>query len=253
MMTSDNYNIGDFTVQHYAELLDLAKENYNFIRYGEIDLSERFVLWRHDCDFSLNRSLRLAEIENQKGVISTFFLNPHSEFYNWQEKGQSKIIRKILDLGHDIALHFDANYYDVKSEEQLNKLVSQEASWLKDTFSCDVNVFSFHNPTELLLTYEEQEYGGLLNCYSKTFKQNIPYCSDSNGYWRFRRLRDVLSDAKDPCLQVLTHPGWWQDDAMLPRERILRCASGRAHWLMKDYDSVLERHERNNIGLGEGE
>ena len=99
--------------------------------------------------------------------------------------------------------------------------------------------FSFHNPTEFLLLWERDTYGGLINCYSRTFKTTIPYCSDSNGYWRFRRLRDALESAQDPRLQVLTHPGWWQEVPLHPRERIFRSVYGRALDIMNLYDVVL--------------
>ncbi len=40
------------------------------------------------------------------------------------------------------------------------------------------------------------------------------YVSDANGYWRFRRLLDVLVEGTDVRLHVLTHPGWWQAEPM---------------------------------------
>ena len=49
--------------------------------------------------------------------------------------------------------------------------------------------FSFHNPQKTDYNYENFLYEGLVNCYSKKFKDDLPYCSDSNGYWRFRRLK----------------------------------------------------------------
>ncbi len=205
------------------------------------------MLWRHDCDYSLNRSLRLAQLESQESVNSTYFLNPHCEFYNLLEKRQTEIVEKILLLGHDIGLHFDAAYYDIESEDQLDALVKREAGWLKNWFDVEPVAFSFHNPTQFLLSCERATYGGLINCYSRTLKTAIPYCSDSNGYWRFRRLREVLESAQDPCLQVLTHPGWWQETPLHPRERIFRSVYGRAHSVMNHYDHGLQTHERKNL------
>ncbi len=238
----------DFTTAQYAQLLRLARSNYKFIGYRKLALGEKFVLWRHDCDYSLNRSLRLAQIEHQESVKATYFLNPHCEFYNLLEKEQAQIVKEILTLGHDIGLHFDAAYYDVQSEGQLDALVEREASWLADWFGVKPVAFSFHNPTEFLLSCDQDNYGGLPNCYSKTFKTKIPYCSDSNGYWRFRRLWDVLESAQDPCLQVLTHPGWWQEAAATPRERIFRSVDGRAVAVMRAYDKGLEAYGRTNYG-----
>ena len=247
--TENKFWSSDFTTDNYKRLLILAQKKYKFIQYPKINEEKSFLLWRHDCDYSLNRSLRLAQIENEVGVQSTFFLNPHSEFYNLNEKKQSKIIRDIIDLGHNIGLHFDANYYNVELEDQLDDLVSKEARWLEEWFGQKVEVFSFHNPTKFLLGCENDKYGDLINCYSTFFKENVDYCSDSNGYWRFKRLEDVLTEGVNSRLQVLTHPGWWQEEEMVARDRILRCAEGRSNALMQDYDDLLDMHKRQNVGL----
>lgn len=247
MSKSELDQIKDFTTSQYIELLKIAKVNYKFIGYPDITKNAQFILWRHDCDCSLNRSLRLAQIENEEQVKSTYFLNPHCAFYNLLEKSQLQIVKEILDLGHDIGLHFDADYYDIQTENQLDKLVEKEATWLNDWFGVNPNVFSFHNPTEFLLSCEHETYAGLLNCYSKTFKDTISYCSDSNGYWRFRRLHDVLEKATDLRLQVLTHPAWWQEKPMYPRERIFRSVYGRAVFTMNSYDEGLQIHKRDNL------
>jgi hypothetical protein len=239
-------NDADFTIGHYRELIRLAKKNYQFVTYDAFPANGTFILWRHDCDFSLNRSCQLSVIEQEEGVESTYFINPHCEFYNPFENSQAELISNILSRGHKLALHFDAAFYDISTEEQLNKLVEQEATMLQMAFGTRPEVFSFHNPTEYLLTCEKERYGGLLNTYSKRFKENVPYCSDSNGYWRFTRLRDVLEKADAPCLQVLTHPGWWQDIPLLPRQRIFRSVYGRAEATLCEYDTVVENFSRIN-------
>ena len=95
-------DIEDFTVDRYRELIQIAKKSYTFSSYAEIPFGARFVLWRHDCDLSLNRALKLAEIEQQEDITTTYLINPHCDFYNPFEKGQSAIIQKILDLKHHI-------------------------------------------------------------------------------------------------------------------------------------------------------
>ena len=90
-------------------------------------------------------------------------------------------------------------------------------------------------------------YGGLINCYSRRFKKEVPYCSDSNGYWRFRNLIDVLNEAKESCLHILTHPAWWQDDILYPRQRVYRSVYGRARAIINHYDVSVEHHGRENL------
>ena len=243
------WNVADFTTTHYRQLLELGLKNYSFVDYKSINSheGEKVILWRHDCDFSLNRSLRLAKMEHELGIQATYFLNPHSEFYNVFERSQSDLVKEIIGLGHHIGLHFDAAYYRLNSEQALHALVAEEVKWLQQTFGVDVPVFSFHNPDEFLLSCREATYGDCMNTYSNYFRENVGYCSDSNGYWRHRRLHDVLEKAEEQKLQILTHPGWWQEDAMLPRERIKRCADGRAATLMDDYDALLNLHGRTNV------
>lgn len=149
-------------------------------------------------------------------------------------------------MGHDIGLHFDAAFHNPSDEVQLGDQIRTEAALLESLFDCKPSAFSFHNPTATHLSFEKEEYGSLLNCYSHRLKVEVPYCSDSNGYWRFRRLKDVLNQATDPCLQVLTHPGWWQETVMPPRQRIFRSVYGRAAATLQDYDSGLETHDRLN-------
>jgi hypothetical protein len=252
MISTDNKPLNqftqddNFTIEHYHQLLRLAKAGWGIASYANICWTQDFILWRHDVDFSLNRSLALAQIESEEDVKATYFVNPHSEFYNLAEAAQHKLIKRILSLGHDLGLHFDASFYDIESEIMLDTLVAKEARYLQDMFGQKPIAFSFHNPVSSHLAYEAEEYGGLVNCYSKRFKTEVAYCSDSNGYWRFRQLYDVLKEKKDARLQVLTHPGWWQDKPIPPRQRIFQSVYGRASKTMLGYDHGLESHNRVN-------
>ena len=239
-------NDADFTIENYRILLKLAKCNWPFVQYHSIPWNSSFILWRHDIDYSLNRSLELAKIEYQEGVKATYFVNPNSEYYNLAELGQNKLIQQILSYGHDLGLHFDAAFNDISDEQDLNRLVANQARYLTDLFGVTPSSFSFHNPIESHLAYDKEKYGDLINCYSTRFKKEVAYCSDSNGYWRFKRLHDVLAEASDSCLQVLTHPGWWQEKPMPPRQRIFRSVFGRAVATMQHYDDGLLKHSRKN-------
>lgn len=236
----------DFTTSHYRELLRLAGRSYAFATYEAIPWGGKFVLWRHDCDYSLNRALALARIEHEEGVRATYFVNPHCEFYNLLEASQLDIVRELAALGHDIGLHFDCMFHATADEAQLERQLRDEVQLLSHAVGTVVKAFSFHNPTAFHLGCEKDEYAGLVNCYSLRFKTQVPYCSDSNGYWRFRRLRDVLESAQDPCLQVLTHPGWWQEVPMRPRERVSRAVHGRAHAILEFSDRTIDAGGRDN-------
>lgn len=245
--SNSSSNDDEFTTESYKHLLSEAIKRYRFVDYKSIPWGQNFVLWRHDCDFSLNRALVLAKIESDFGIKSTYFVNPHSEFYSLLERNQNNLIHEILKLGHDVALHFDAAFYDTSSESELNKQVSEEADLLEHYLGVRPTAFSFHNPTAFHLSCEADTYGGLLNCYSHRFKTEVQYCSDSNGYWRFRSLLSVLTDGENQCLQILTHPDWWQERSMPPRRRIFRSVYGRANASLRLYDKILAEGGRENL------
>jgi hypothetical protein len=238
-----------FNLQTYREMLQLVKAQRRIIKYSEIFDYEDFVLWRHDCDMSLNRALRIAEIDAHYGVQSTFFINPHSEFYNIFEKKQTNIINDILALKHDIGLHLDGAYHsNADSKFDIEDAIVKDTALINCVADTQLNVFSFHNPTREILGFNDDFYAGQVNCYSKKLFETVAYGSDSNGYWRHQPIPEILRDTTRTQLQILTHPEWWLEGDSPPRNRVLRCVFGRAIRLMEEYDRELEKHrDRENI------
>ena len=113
-----NNNYSDFTEKNYARLLRLAKKHYSFEFFGTKKTSPHILL-RHDVDFSINRSLKLAEIENKLGIKSTYFIRIHSEFYNLFEKSIFEHVKNIISLKHAIGLHFEYPFYDNLTKKEL--------------------------------------------------------------------------------------------------------------------------------------
>ena len=60
MNNSDKYHFSDFTLSHYKEILIKLKENHIFSAYHNYDKNSRFVLKRHDVDFSLDNALKMV-------------------------------------------------------------------------------------------------------------------------------------------------------------------------------------------------
>ena len=243
----EQYHYEDFTRSHYEACIDVAKDNYEFVGYEAALDEKRNVLWRHDVDFSMHIAKKLAQIEARKNVKATYFIYPHCEFYNLLEKEIFFLVKDIQSMGHDIGLHFDSHFYDIKDTSELDEALKKEKNLLDTFFEIDVKVFSFHNTNDFTMSCEEWEYGGMINAYSKFFKSEVGYCSDSNGIWRFSRLMDVLINADFQKLHVLTHPEWWQENPMSPRQKIQRCIEERAMKNLMYYDDLLSRVNRPNI------
>jgi hypothetical protein len=249
-MKSNNaqkYLFADFTIENYRRLIRLAKKNYLFRTYEDFRKDERFVIWRHDVDASPHIARKSAEIDASEGVVATYFFNLHSEFYNLLESSVSQCVQDILSMGHHVGLHFDAHYYDVTSGDQLDQLLSWEKQILEKFFQCEIRIFSFHHTTPFILSCQRWQYAGLLNVYSEYFQTHVLYCSDSGGYWRYRRLEDILNAAKDDRLQVLTHPEFWTKEVTSPKQRVDRCIDDRAERTRQWYRKNLEAIKHENI------
>ena len=241
----------DFTEAEYRRLLRLALSSYRFIAFPELRSAEpRSVLWRHDIDLSVHRALALARIEAEEGVRTTYFLNLHSAFYNALESDVARRVREIVALGHDLGVHFDPTFY-TRRAIPLEEALAWERRLLESVFGSAVSSFSLHNPDAAGWRDDRDEIAGLVNAYGGTLRALFAYCSDSNGYWRFRRLRDVLEAAEDERLHVLTHPEWWVPEPMLPRARVARCIDGRAARQHERYDRALDEMGRRNVGRDE--
>lgn len=246
-MTTD-YRFEEFTEAGYRDALALAKAHWTFERFGT-ERRDPHVLWRHDVDLSPNRALRLSELEQESGAHATYFFLLHSEFYNCMERGTRDIMRRIAAAGHDIGLHFDPAFYPEAGEvEAQEHHIRTEAQIVGDLAAKAPVAVSFHNPTvDQLARYDQPRLAGLVNAYSATLRIGYRYVSDSNGYWRFHRLHDVLAAREDVRLHVLTHPEWWTPESSSPRDRVARAVEGRASRSLRDYDAFLESQGRSNV------
>lgn len=95
----------DFTIKKYRQLLiSLQKEGYEFITFEAYCLGKRrpkFVILRHDVDEMAGNALKIAEVESQLGIISTFF------FRIVKQSNKPEVIREIINMGHQIGYHYE--------------------------------------------------------------------------------------------------------------------------------------------------
>jgi len=238
-----------FTENSYRDLIKQASARFRFLRFeecyepGDGDVA----LWRHDVDFSPQRAFAQAKIEAHFGVFSTYYVQLSSRFYSLFDPEVHGIIRKISGLGHDVGLHFDPTIY---TEEGVNfeGKIAFEAGVLAELSKAPIASFTIHNPSvQPRVMFDKKSYAGLINGTASALREIFNYCSDSNGFWRFRSLHDVVGDASVHRLYALTHPEWWQKEVMPPRERLQRCIDGRARSSSTYYDSLLRSFQRKNI------
>jgi hypothetical protein len=145
-----------FTHNHYRYILQSAlKSGYKFIDFPSLKRERQggqfFCLLRHDCDNDLTAAATIAEIETEMGVHSTYFLMLRSVMYNLMSIPNTTLVRKIIDLGHWIGLHFDEHYYPNATPNQVATYIDRERTWLSEEFGVSVDVVSFHQPSQRVL------------------------------------------------------------------------------------------------------
>jgi predicted hydrocarbon binding protein len=255
----ENLNINDFTEAAYREnlkALSLKWECISFYKAKEEFIGNKNVcLLRHDVDISVQRAHRIAQLEHEAGVKSTYFVFLRSDFYNVFEEENTRLLKAILTFGHDIGLHFYPHSYGLiketnpefskKSKAALEKFLSFEKEILERLLDIEIRSFSFHSPDTGGWIYETDEsICGMINTYNPFIRQTFSYCSDSNGYWRFKRLPDFICNETSSRIQILTHPEWWVEQPLLPDERIRRAVFGRAAKTLQKWDNFLRETGR---------
>lgn len=253
MDNSTKYFFSDFTTAAYEQMLKSALDYYSFVDFTNYNTHPGpTIINRHDLDFSIHRALDIARIENRLGIKSTYFVNPHSEFYNVLERVISDTLLEIKNLGHELALHFDSHYWGISHQAHLDKYLQLDQEILEKILDIKIRAFSFHNTTTFTMSCKEDMYGGLINAYGSSIFEKFKYCSDSNGYWRFQRMPDLISSRQFQHLQLLTHPEWWTPEILSPWQKIQRAIVGRSTANLIFYKSHLKKFGMLNIDY-EGE
>jgi Formyl transferase len=238
-----------FTEAGFRALLwQLKAANYQFSGYGDAPDSPH-VIWRHDVDFSMHRALALARIEAEENVRATYFVNPRSAYYNLAEPEIVQIAAAIRAFGHTIGLHFDAGAYDTScwNRSALDAAVARERKLLEHLLEAPITCMSWHNPDQSnLLAFTDDMIGGMHNAYGAALRHDYTYCSDSNGYWRFKPMPDVIAEGHAK-LHLLTHPEWWTPEPIPPSARLDRAILGRARATRAAHDALIAKAGRKNV------
>ncbi|MGH2922436.1 MAG: hypothetical protein ACRDKH_00195 [Solirubrobacterales bacterium] len=245
---AERFHYEDFTEESYRRIVRAAKRSYSFEPFGTAARGAH-VLWRHDIDMSVHRGLALARIEHDEGVRATYLLQLHSAFYNLLEAPVLAAARELFELGHWAGLHFDGGFHGVGTKEELTERLTGERETLSSLVERPVEVFSFHAPEAMgVHDFDDERMAGMISTYARSIREGYEYVSDSNGYWRHRRLPEVIDEAGHERLHVLTHPEWWQERVMSPRERMERAINGRAEHTLSSWESWTYQHEREIPG-----
>lgn len=223
-----------FTYKAYRELLALLREyGYTICDYHNYAQADRSVIIRHDIDFQIEKAVRMAEIEKETGVSSTYFVLVSSNFFNIFSKRNQDCLKQICNMGHEVGLHFDEVKYDV-GQTDLVRAMEQEAALLEKCLGREVRSLSMHRPSRTTLEADYKVAGGrIVNSYGAEFFHRHKYVSDSRRNWR-EDVTGIIKSGEYDRLHVLTHPFWYDEEEQSASEALKRFCTGRAEQCYDD-------------------
>ena len=202
-----------FTYDSYRKLIGLLRQGgYSFADYHTYAETEHPVILRHDIDISIEKSVTLAELEQELGVKSTWFVLVTSDFYNAASRHSRECLLRIKHMGHEIGLHFDETAYGPLDADSMTAAILKEREMLQNMTEIEISSVSMHRPSKWVLE-ADLKIPGMVNSYGREFFHDFKYVSDSRMRWR----EDVMKYALErtyPRLHILTHAFWYNDEEL---------------------------------------
>jgi hypothetical protein len=187
----------NFSKSSYQEMLNTIGEN-SFVISIERPRDSKWLLLRHDIDFDLNLSLSMARLESANSISSIYLPLVSSPFYDIREKNNQKVVLDILEMGHQLGLHYDASI-----EPKLS--LRDQVEILEQITGIEVSFVSHHNPTlNGFKSFPKEPKIKDLNLHTPF--STLKYLSDSCMSPR----EDIFSCLKiESSIQLLIHPEFW--------------------------------------------
>jgi hypothetical protein len=191
----------DFTLLKYEKLVKTFKQqSYSFLTFekycSQTDKCEKTLILRHDVDKKPENSLKVATIEKELGVRSSFYFRAVKKSF------KEEIIKKIANLGHEIGYHYE------------------ELSLVKGDMNKAINMFE-ENIREFRKIYPVRTicmHGSPLSKYDNRLLWN------NFNYRAYGIIGDPYFDMDFNVFMYLTDTGRrWNNDKVSVRDKIKSC------------------------------
>ncbi|OIM99455.1 hypothetical protein BFR57_02500 [Idiomarina sp. MD25a] len=241
-----SFDSNDFSYDNYRRLLTFLDNEYEIFSFKDayrlgakiLDVP-RFVILRHDVEFSVKGALALARIEHELGIKSTFFFLQTSD-YNCFDRHEAERIREIISLGHDVGLHYDASLFE---DMKVDPVVAAklQIKLFECFFNVKVHAMSSHMP---MRSGKAFSIDGVIDTYDPLYLRDIKYISDSNQVWRENISTKGLLEHQQ--IHLLLHENTWSDDGLSIFEISLAEAFEK---FQKHHTNALKYNSMVKVGL----
>lgn len=205
-----------FSYEDYKEIIRIIQSTGRQAGYEEALKRDKFIIMRHDVEYSVERAYDLAKVESSMDFTSTWFFQWTNNSYNILSRKNQALIREMHERGHVIGLHYALN--GLSDMEAVRKQIAKEMEILSEMFGFPITQFSVHRPSADILR-ENIKLPGILNAYQDEFftfadkvteetRLDVKYMSDANHIWRYG-YPDKENITGFDKVQILTHPFAW--------------------------------------------
>lgn len=219
----------NFSYDYYRKLIQAAIKQRTVFTFSQAETALKTpgakIFIRHDVDVDSEKAVDMAALEAAKGIKSTYFAITNTPMYSLGDSKTSKSLKKIINMGHEVGLHFNPSKKQ-RVENNLDALdvdMQKQAESLSRVTGQPVHSVSFHMPPNELWLKGPLRVNGFINAYSSDLiaqEEGALYLSDSMGRWRDGDpLPSVLNNTREK-IQLLTHPIWWNKQHKEPIESI---------------------------------
>ena len=240
-----------FSYKEYIDIINVLGKKRAIVNYHDISRHEKFVLLRHDVEYSMKRSLDMAILENKNSIKSTYFFQIRNNTYNVLSEENTEICKNIISLGHEVGLHVhlgSLKYKNTLEEKDVKEIIKKDIDILSRNLDYNVRVFSYHRPTKKILTFNKN-YDGYINAYnSKFFKlcdnleeiknEDVKYIADSNHKWKYGHplSENILKYDK---IHMLTHPFSWTEKGYKNYHNFLSLANEKVEEMIESMSNEI--------------
>jgi hypothetical protein len=233
----------DFTFQLYDGLLESIRTNgYEVLTVRDYvsrsDLPERYLILRHDIDRKPENALRMARMEADHGIASTYY------FRIIEKTFVPDLITEIESLGHEVGYHYeDVDMADGDLTAATESFVTNLARFREfvtvDTVSMHGNPLTPYDNRDIWQATDLETHGLRGEVYHSVDFSDVVYFSDTNRTWYDEKT--IVNDwpvgpsTKDIQINTTTDLIELVESQSLPRLYLLvhsnRWANSRTEWL----------------------
>jgi hypothetical protein len=206
-----------FSFDYYNEIIDVIKKSGKSHTFDEIDKNtDKFVIMRHDVEFSVERAYNLAAFENTKNFHSSYFFQLTNNTYNLLSRKNRDLVLEIITMGHNVGLHFHLN--GMSDINKIKEQIKNEIKIMGLMLGRKIDSFSIHRPTTDVLR-DTIRLEGIINAYDDLFfcftenvtanPPKIKYLSDAKHQWNYGLEPNEETINKYDKIQILIHPYSW--------------------------------------------